>query len=120
MICVRVVHDAGKGVFLSAFHDARTVTPEVCLCLGKERMKNDNGLIALYEKEKALRERIIKAKAEQQKRAAAQRKALAEIIGGALIGADLAPDLKSSITAILAGAGLEDRAIRLLRDGGWL
>ena len=81
---------------------------------------NNEQIEALYEKEKALRERIIKAKAEQQKRAAAQRKALAQILGGALIDAELSPDLKSSIKQILAGAGLEDRAIRLLRDGGWL
>ncbi|HXQ25955.1 MAG TPA: hypothetical protein VN822_06080 [Candidatus Acidoferrales bacterium] len=81
---------------------------------------NNERIEALYEKEKALRERIIKAKAEQQKRAAAQRKALAQILGGALIDAELSPDLKSAIRQILAGAGLEDRAKRLLRDGGWL
>jgi hypothetical protein len=81
---------------------------------------NGNGLEALYEKEKALRARIVEARAAQQKREAQFRKRLAEIIGGALIGADIPPDLKSSITAILAGAGLEDRAIRLLREGGWL
>jgi len=82
---------------------------------------NGNGLIeALYEKEKALHERIVKAKAEQQKREAMFRKRLAEIIGAALMAADIPPELKSSIKQILAGAGLEDRAIRLLREGGWL
>jgi len=81
---------------------------------------NGNGLEALYEKEKALRERIAKMKAEQQKREALFRKRLAEIIGAALMAADLAPELKSSIKQILAGAALEDRQKRLLREGGWL
>ena len=81
---------------------------------------NGNGLEALYEKEKALRERIAKMKAEQQKREALFRKRLAEIIGAALMAADLAPELKSSIKQILAGAALEDRQKRTLREGGWL
>jgi predicted enzyme related to lactoylglutathione lyase len=84
-------------------------------------MNNGNGLEALMEKEKALRERIAKAKAEQMKRAAAQRKALAQILGGALIDAEtIPPEVKSAITAILAAAGLEDRARKILKQGGWL
>lgn len=86
----------------------------------------NNGLIeALREREKALRAQIAQATADQRKREAKNRKRLAEIIGGALIGgaligADIPPDLKSSIKQFLAGAGLEERAIRLLQEGGWL
>lgn len=64
----------------------------------------NNGLIeALREREKALRAQIAQATADQRKREAKNRKRLAEIIGGALIDADIPPDLKSSIKEILAG-----------------
>jgi hypothetical protein len=80
----------------------------------------DNGLIeALREREKALRAQIAAATADQRKREAKNRKRLAEIIGGALIDADIPADLKSSIRQILAGAGLEDRARRFLQERGW-
>jgi hypothetical protein len=81
---------------------------------------NGNGLEALYEKEKALRARIMEARAAQQKREAQFRKRLAEIIGAALLDADISPELKSSISQILAAANLEDRAKRLLHERGWV
>jgi hypothetical protein len=81
---------------------------------------SDAGLAALLKREAELKEKIAAAKAAQQKREAQCRKRLAEIIGGALLDGDLSPDLKSSISQILAGAGLEDRAKRLLQERGWL
>ena len=85
-------------------------------------MKNGNdGLIeALYEREKALRERIAQAKADRQRQIARQRAELAKIIGTVLIDADIPPAVKSSIMAILAAAGLEDRAKRFLEVHGWV
>jgi hypothetical protein len=87
--------------------------------------ENGNGLEALYEKEKALRERIAKAKAQQQKREALSLKCDAGDLGGALITADekgaIPPDLKTNIKAvILAAGGLEDRQKQRLQKRGWI
>lgn len=81
---------------------------------------NNEFIEALREREKAIRAQIAQATADQRKRDAKNRKRLAEIIGGALIGADIPPDLKSSIKGILAASALEDRARRFLAEGGWL
>jgi hypothetical protein len=85
---------------------------------------NENGsdarVLALEKREADIRAKLAAARELKRKREAAFRKSVAAIIGGALLDADIPPDLKSSISQILMAAGLEDRAIRLLRQGGWL
>jgi len=85
-------------------------------------MKNETGngrLTALLEKEQALRAQIAKAREDQQRREAKNRKRLAEIIGAALLDAQIPPETKASISQILSAANLEDRAKRLLKESGW-
>ncbi len=81
---------------------------------------NDARLLALEKREADIRAQITAARELKRKREAAFRKNLVAIIGGALLDADISPDLKSSIKQILAGAGLDERQIRALRQGGWL
>jgi hypothetical protein len=88
--------------------------------MANENNGNDARLAALEKREADIRAKLAAARELKRKREAEFKKRLGEIIGGALIAAELPPDLKSSITAILAGAGLEDRAERMLRQGGWL
>jgi len=83
-------------------------------------MKNGNGLDALYEQEKALRLKIQQAKLDQQKQQAKDRKHLAEIIGSAVIDAEIPHEVLASIKQILASAVLDEKPKRLLQERGWL
>ena len=85
---------------------------------------NGNGgdarLLALEKREADIRAKLAAARELKRKREAEFRKRLAEIIGAALLDADIPPELKSSISQLLAVAALEDRQKRMLREGGWL
>ena len=89
-----------------------------------ENNGNGNGsdarLLALEKREADIRVKLAAARELKRKREAEFRKRLAEIIGGVLIVADIPPELKSSISQLLAVAALEDRQKRMLREGGWL
>jgi hypothetical protein len=87
------------------------------------RMNNSNSrLHALYEREKALRDRIAREKLAQQKREETQRKRLATLLGGVLLTADLSPTTRVELLRIVAAAStaLPDRQKKQLRDAGWL
>jgi len=83
---------------------------------------NGNGgdarLLALEKREADIRAKLAAARELKRKREALFRKHLAEIIGGALIGGELPPELKSAIVQFLASADLDTRQRRLLQESG--
>jgi hypothetical protein len=85
-------------------------------------MNNGTGeLEGLYEKEKALRERIARAKAKQQQREAKNRKRLAEIIGNAMVReAEKYPDFREKFKQALNESVTDEKERQFLKERGWL
>jgi hypothetical protein len=85
-------------------------------------MNDDTGVLeALYAKEKALRERIAKAKAEQQKREERNRRRLAQIIGEAMvIEAEAYPEFKEKFKEALNQIVTDEKQRQFLKERGWL